>query len=84
MLSFVARHSLWSSEQKEAASRLRRIVGLARPEQQQRLRTALAQAGIDGGGGEIRFTRPHLSLEELYLRTVQAQADLASKNPPGK
>jgi ABC-2 type transport system ATP-binding protein len=53
-------------------------------EQQQRLRAALGQAGIDGGGGEIRFTRPRLSLEQLYLRTVQAQADLAAKNPPGK
>jgi ABC-2 type transport system ATP-binding protein len=51
-------------------------------EQQQRLRAALTQAGVDGG--EIQFTRPHLSLEQLYLRTVQHQTDLASKNPPGK
>ena len=40
-------------------------------EQQQRLRLALGQTGIDDG--KIRFTRPHLSLEQLYLRTVQGQ-----------
>src|SRR5271170_7153037 len=51
-------------------------------EQQQRLRAALDQAGIDDR--EVRFTRPHLSLEQLYLRTVQAQSDQAPKNPPGK
>jgi ABC-2 type transport system ATP-binding protein len=51
-------------------------------EQQQRLRQALTQAGIDERG--IRFDRPRLSLEQLYLRTVQQQADLASKNPPPK
>src|SRR5450432_1060635 len=50
-------------------------------EQQQRLLQALGEAGIDGGDGKVRFTRPHLSLEQLYLRTVQAQADLAPKNP---
>jgi len=50
-------------------------------EQQQRLREALGAAGIDG---EIRFTRPHLSLEQLYLRTVQAQADPASTKPANK
>jgi ABC-2 type transport system ATP-binding protein len=50
--------------------------------QQERLRQALGQAGIDGKG--IRFTRPHLSLEQLYLRTVQKQDDTPSKNPSGK
>ena len=43
-------------------------------QQQQSLRQAIAQAGIDGGSGEIRFTRPHLSLEQLYLRTVASAA----------
>jgi ABC-2 type transport system ATP-binding protein len=38
-------------------------------EQQQRLRQALAQAGINAD--TARFTRPRLSLEQLYLRTVQ-------------
>jgi ABC-2 type transport system ATP-binding protein len=42
------------------------------PEQQQRLREALQQAGITAGEG-LRFTRPTLSLEQLYLRTVQGQ-----------
>jgi ABC-2 type transport system ATP-binding protein len=51
-------------------------------EQQERLRQAIAQAGIDDK--EIRFARPHLSLEQLYLRTIQAPTDLASKNSPGK
>ena len=41
-------------------------------DQRQRLCQALGQAGIDEAG--VRFTRPHLSLEQLYLRTVQAQA----------
>jgi ABC-2 type transport system ATP-binding protein len=51
------------------------------PDQQQRLRHALSLTGINEG--EIRFSRPHLSLEQLYLRTVQTQAALAAKNPPG-
>jgi ABC-2 type transport system ATP-binding protein len=38
-------------------------------EQQQRLRDALKQAGLDAEAA--RFTRPRLSLEQLYLRTVQ-------------
>ena len=42
-------------------------------EQQQRLREAIAQAGIPCADGEIHFSRPHLSLEQLYLRTVQGQ-----------
>jgi ABC-2 type transport system ATP-binding protein len=51
-------------------------------EQQERLRVALGQAGIAEQG--IRFDRPRLSLEQLYLRTVQQQADLSAKNPPPK
>jgi ABC-2 type transport system ATP-binding protein len=53
------------------------IPGEVTAEQQQRLRAAVAQSGI--GDREIRFTRPHLSLEQLYLRTVQNQSDQASK-----
>jgi ABC-2 type transport system ATP-binding protein len=51
-------------------------------EQQRRLLQALGQTGIDDR--DIRFTRPHLSLEQLYLRTVAAQSDPAAKNSPGK
>jgi ABC-2 type transport system ATP-binding protein len=47
--------------------------------QQQLLREAIARAGI--GSPEVLFTRPHLSLEQLYLRTVKDQADLAAKRP---
>jgi ABC-2 type transport system ATP-binding protein len=42
-------------------------------EQQQRLRRLIKEAGIEEG--EVKFTRPHLSLEQLYLRTVQAPPD---------
>jgi ABC-2 type transport system ATP-binding protein len=38
---------------------------------QEQVRLLLGQAGIDSAG--IRFSRPRLSLEQLYLRTVQAQ-----------
>src|SRR5208282_730478 len=38
---------------------------------QEQIRLLLGQAGIDDE--KIRFTRPHLSLEQLYLRTVQGQ-----------
>ena len=55
------------------------IPGEMSAEQQQRLRQALDQAGIDERG--IRFDRPRLSLEQLYLRTVQQQTDLAAKDP---
>jgi ABC-2 type transport system ATP-binding protein len=48
------------------------------PDQQQRLRTALGQTGIPEN--DIRFSRPRLSLEQLYVRTVQAQP----KTSPGK
>jgi ABC-2 type transport system ATP-binding protein len=54
-------------------------------DQQKRLRAALGQTGISEG--DIRFSRPHLSLEQLYLRTVQAQAAANStanvQNSPG-
>lgn len=48
-------------------------------EQQQRLRQLMAQAGIDEKS--VSFTSPRLSLEQLYLRTVQSQPDSSSKNP---
>jgi len=50
------------------------------PEQQERLRKFIGQTGVNES--EIRFTRPHLSLEQLYLRTVQAQPDFVSKDSP--
>jgi ABC-2 type transport system ATP-binding protein len=50
------------------------------PDQQERLRRFIGQAGIDEK--EIVFTRPRLSLEQLYLRTVQAQPDFAPKDSP--
>jgi ABC-2 type transport system ATP-binding protein len=53
-------------------------------EQQQRLRKALAESGIAPGAGDIRFSKPHLSLEQLYLRTVQSQADEAKNPAPPK
>jgi ABC-2 type transport system ATP-binding protein len=40
-----------------------------RSDEEGRIRQALAQAGIKADG--IRFSRPQLSLEQLYLRTVQ-------------
>jgi len=47
-------------------------------EQQAKMRQLMAQAGIPEDG--VSFTRPHLSLEQLYLRTVQATS--ASKDSP--
>ena len=41
------------------------------PEQQERLRVALKEAGVDPAAA--RFSRPRLSLEQLYLRTVQGR-----------
>jgi ABC-2 type transport system ATP-binding protein len=40
--------------------------------QQERVRQALAGDGI--AAADVRFTRPRLSLEQLYLRTIQAPA----------
>lgn len=47
------------------------------PEQQEKVRQSLLQAGIDDR--DIRFSRPRLSLEQLYLHTVQSQPDVSSK-----
>ena len=38
------------------------------PEQRERLRRAFSEAGLEGA----QFTRPQLSLEQLYLQTVRA------------
>ena len=48
--------------------------------QQERLRRFLADEGLQ----DVRFARPHLSLEQLYLRTVQAApaAKTPSSSPP--
>jgi ABC-2 type transport system ATP-binding protein len=51
--------------------------------QQQRLREALQQAGIITGEG-LRFTRPTLSLEQLYLRTVQGQVGSVTESTSKK
>jgi len=51
------------------------------PDQQQRLRAALSQSGIPEK--DIRFSRPHLSLEQLYLRTVQAPTASPAKPTTG-
>lgn len=45
--------------------------------QQEKIKQALLQAGV--GNVDIRFSRPHLSLEQLYLQTVQSQAASSSK-----
>jgi len=50
------------------------------PEQQEKVRQSLLQAGI--GSGDIHFSRPRLSLEQLYLHTVQSQPDISSKKTP--
>jgi ABC-2 type transport system ATP-binding protein len=44
----------------------------------ERLQQVLAQAGF--GQADVRFSRPRLSLEQLYLRTV-APADKPTENP---
>jgi len=51
-------------------------------EQQERLRKAIGQAGIEDD--KIRFTRPHLSLEQLYLRTVEGQVGSTTAQTPPK
>ncbi len=53
-------------------------------EQKQRLLEALAAAGIAGDGAAIRFTQPRLSLEQLYLRTVQGQVGSLSEKSSSK
>jgi ABC-2 type transport system ATP-binding protein len=51
-------------------------------DQQERLRAALAQAGV--APESARFSRPRLSLEQLYLRTVQGKIGSLTEEPPGK
>ena len=53
-------------------------------EQQQRVLAAIGQAGIGASEGDIRFTRPHLSLEQLYLRTVQGKIGSTTQEPDRK
>jgi ABC-2 type transport system ATP-binding protein len=50
--------------------------------QQERIRQLIAEAALGAAGGDaVRFTRPHLSLEQLYLRTVQKLPDAPSDSP---
>jgi ABC-2 type transport system ATP-binding protein len=48
------------------------------PDQQPRLHEALARAGINADAA--RFTRPRLTLEQLYLRTVQGGVGSLTKD----
>jgi len=51
--------------------------------QQQRLREALQQAGINPDG--VQITRPYLSLEQLYIRTVSGSSpDASTSTSTGK
>ncbi len=54
------------------------------PEQQKRVAQALAQAGVAANPNDVHFSRPQLSLEQLYLRTVQSHADSPMKNLTSK
>jgi ABC-2 type transport system ATP-binding protein len=45
------------------------------PAREERIRQALAREGIETG--QIQFSRPQLSLEQLYLRTIQAGTSAA-------
>jgi ABC-2 type transport system ATP-binding protein len=51
-------------------------------DQQQRLLAAISQAGVSTEA--VSFTRPHLSLEQLYLRTVQGNVGSVTKEPERK
>jgi ABC-2 type transport system ATP-binding protein len=53
----------------EHSGTLVKIPGELTPDQQKRFCELLAQAGMPEG--ELDFSRPRLSLEQLYLRTVQ-------------
>jgi ABC-2 type transport system ATP-binding protein len=53
-------------------------------QQRERLLKALAEAGIDTSGEAVRFSQPHLSLEQLYLRTVQGQVGSHTQDPGTK
>jgi ABC-2 type transport system ATP-binding protein len=58
------------------------LPGPLTPERQERLRQLLGQDGINPG--IVEFSRPRLSLEQLYLRTVQKHPDPASHQPPAR
>jgi ABC-2 type transport system ATP-binding protein len=50
------------------------------PDRQEKVRQLLLQAGI--AEEDIRFSRPRLSLEQLYLHTVQSHPDVVSRETP--
>ena len=54
------------------------------PEQRSRLVQAFAQAGVAATADEIRFSQPQLSLEQLYIRTVQSQGNSPMSNLTSK
>jgi ABC-2 type transport system ATP-binding protein len=54
----------------ESHATLIRLPGELTPDQKERLRQFLAQSGLPEA--DLDFSRPRLSLEQLYLRTVQA------------
>ncbi|HUB66608.1 MAG TPA: ABC transporter ATP-binding protein [Candidatus Methylacidiphilales bacterium] len=55
-----------------------RIPGDLDSSRQEEVCRLLGQAGIDPAG--IRFSRPRLSLEQLYLRTVQTQPESSARD----
>jgi len=54
------------------------------PDQRERVRRAMADAGVNVTVDAICFTQPHLSLEQLYLRTVQHQVGSPSQDSHSK
>jgi ABC-2 type transport system ATP-binding protein len=54
----------------EKESTLVNLPGELSADRREQLQTLLAQAGFNGA--DVSFSRPHLSLEQLYLRTVKA------------
>jgi ABC-2 type transport system ATP-binding protein len=58
------------------------LPGPLTPERQERLRQLLGQDGINPG--IVEFSRPRLSLEQLYLRTVQKHPDPTPHQPPAR
>jgi ABC-2 type transport system ATP-binding protein len=56
------------------------LPGELAPAQRERIERILAEGGV--AAESVRFSRPHLSLEQLYLRTVQKLPDSISKGEP--